>query len=235
MKEKLIQSRTQLLENIKKVYQDKYDLGFLSGSLSGDRSDALSDIDVWLVVDESKLDNLMENRFDHFKQVGEIAHLCEPPQHSPVQGISSTVIYKHGDILTEVDYYLSSTQTAKFIENAKILFGEVNIPQGQGFPENATEHRPINETFRVDFLLMLLFISVKKTYRNDKKYSDMFSGHYHKLKTDYGFDNFPEIKNNYDFATLREYIKAIEPETNEKQRRFLGEIEAFMEKVVNEL
>lgn len=232
MKEKIIDSRNKLVENIKNVYQDKYNLGFLTGSLSGANPDFLSDIDVWLVSDESNIENLIENRLEQFKQVGETAHICEPPHHSPVGGHASSVIYKDGDVLTEVDYYLCSDQTAKFIENGKILFGESNLPSG--FPENSNEKREIPETYRIDFFLMLLFIAVKKTYRNDKKYLDMFVNEYVKLKSDYGYDNLPEIENNYDFETLENYMQAVDKESTEKQRSFINDIRNFIKIVKNE-
>lgn len=230
MKEKIIQSRNQLIENIKKVYQDKYKLGFLTGSLSGDNPDFLSDIDVWLVTDENSIDKLIENRLNHFNQVGEIAHICEPPHHSPIGGFASTVIYKDGDVLTEIDYYLCYDKTAKFIENAKVLFGEANLPVG--FPENSNEKREIPETYRIDFFLMLLFIGVKKTYRNDKRYLDMFANEYFKLKNDYGYSNLPEIENNYDFETLEKYMQAVEKESTDKQREFISDIRNFIKLVI---
>lgn len=212
MKDEIIQTRDCLVKNIKNVYQDKYSLGFLTGSLSGDNPDFLSDIDMWLVTNESDLDNLLQNRLDHYNQVGEIAHVCEPPHHSPVDGMASTVIYKNGYVLAEVDYYLCSDRVAKFIENAKVLFGGVNIPSG--FPENNKEKRELPETYRIDFFLMLLFIGVKKTYREDKKYLDMLFNEYIKLSVDYGYENLPEIENNYDYQTLENYMKAIENESN---------------------
>lgn len=229
MKEKIIQSRNQLIENIQKVYQDKYKLGFLTGSLSGDNPDFLSDIDVWLVTDENNIDQLIENRWDHFNQVGEIAHICEPPHHSPIGGFASTVVYKDDNVLTEVDYYLCSEKTAKFIENAKVLFGEPNLPIG--FPENSNEKRDIPKTYRIDFFLMLLFIAVKKTYRNDVRYLDMFFNEYLKLKTDYGYYDLPEIENNYDFETLEKYMQAVEKEATEEQKDFVSDIRNFIDLV----
>jgi hypothetical protein len=230
MKEKLTQTRNQLIDNIKNVYQDKYQLGFLTGSLSGDHPDALSDIDVWLITDEEKINDLIKQRFEHYNQIGKIAHFCEPPHHSPINGMASTVIYNTEGILTEVDYSLCSNRVAKFIKNAKVLFGEVNIPEG--FPENNTEKRELPETYRLDFFLMLLFIAVKKTYRNDRKYLEMFSGVYHKLKTEYGYSNLPEVKNNYDFETLYKYMQAVEGEVTEKQKDFFKDIESFIKLVI---
>jgi GNAT superfamily N-acetyltransferase len=229
MKEKIIQTRNKIVENIKTVYRDKYNLGFLTGSLSGDNPDFLSDIDVWLVTDESSLDELMQNRLDHYNQVGEIAHICEPPHHSPLVGIASTVIYKNGDVLTEVDYCLISDKVAKFIENAKVLFGEVNIPDG--FPENNKEKRELPETYRIDFFLMLLFIGVKKTYRNDKKYLDMLFNEYKKLSIDYDYENLSDIENNYDYQTLENYMRAIEQESTDKQKSFMDDIRNFIKLV----
>jgi predicted nucleotidyltransferase len=230
MKQKLTQARNQLIENIKNVYQDKYQLSFLTGSLSRDHSDNLSDIDVWLVADEEKINNLIKQRFDHYNQVGKIAHFCEPPHHSPLNGMASTVIYNTEGILTEVDYSLCSNKVAKFIKNAKVLFGEVNIPEG--FPENNTEKRELPETYRLDFFLMLLFIAVKKTHRNDRKYLEMFSGVYHKLKTEYGYSDLSEVENNYDFETLYKYMQAVEGEVTEKQKEFLKDIERFINIVI---
>ncbi|MEX0910438.1 MAG: hypothetical protein WDZ73_01650 [Candidatus Paceibacterota bacterium] len=226
MKQKLIDSRNQLVENIKNVFQDKYDFGFLTGSLSGNSPDFLSDVDIWLVANEEAISDLIEKRLEDYKEVGEIAHICEPPHHSPIGGLASTVIYKNGEALTEVDYYLCSDKTAKFINNAKLLFGELSIPVG--FPENIKERRPIPDTYRLDFFLMLLFIAVKKTYRNDKKYLDMFFDQYQKLKTDYGYSNLPEIENNYGFETLENYTKAVEKEATNKQREFINEIRNFI-------
>jgi hypothetical protein len=230
MKQKIIELRNKLVENIKNVYQDKFNLCFLTGSLSGESLDFLSDIDVWLVTDEEKINNLIAQRFEHYNQVGEIVHVCEPPHHSPVNGMSSTVIYKTGNILIEVDYYLCSDKVAKFINNAKVLFGEVNIPEG--FPENNTEKRELPDTYRIDFFLFLGFVAVKKTYRNDKKYLDMFADEYQKLKTEYGYSDLPEIENNYDFETLENYMQAFEKESTEKQKAFVSDIRNFI-KLIN--
>jgi len=232
MKQKLTQTRNQLIENIKNVYKDKYQLGFLTGSLSRENSDNLSDIDVWLITDEEKINDLIEQRFEHYNQIGKIVHFCEPPHHSPLNGMASTVIYEREGILTEVDYYLCSNKVAKFIENAKILFGELQIPEG--FPENNTEKRDLPETYRLDFFLMLLFIAVKKTHRNDRKYLDMFSGVYQKLKTEYGYSDLPEVENNYDFETLFKYIAAVENTVTENQKIFLTEIENFIKMIIKE-
>ena len=90
------------------------------------------------------------------------------------------------------------------------------------------------ETYRLDFFLMLLFIAVKKTHRNDRKYLDMFSGVYQKLKTEYGYSDLPEVENNYDFETLFKYIAAVENTVTENQKIFLTEIENFIKMIIKE-
>ncbi|MFA5934133.1 MAG: nucleotidyltransferase domain-containing protein [Candidatus Paceibacterota bacterium] len=217
------------IELIKKAFKEKATEGHLLGSVARGDSDEFSDLDVWITFKDEDIADALEKRFEYYSQIGDIVHICEPHQNAPINGIQSFVLYKTKAGLLPVDYYLCPQSTSFITLESKKLFGDILLPTRE------TKLNPqkvsVSETYRIDFLICFIFNSIKKLARKEENALGALFREYGYLEERYsiGVDSLIDTENT--FMALEKVIKNIDMITNEKQKKALSEIFAFMKLV----
>lgn len=221
--------RSKRLQQIQKVFEPIAIEGHVFGSIARGDTDVFSDIDIWLVFKDEDMSEVLEKRFEYYTKVGEIVHIVEPPQNSPVNGVQSAVLYKTKVGLFIVDYSLCPLSTAYITKESKKLFGEIDLPMGEaGFnPQKVT----VPESYRIDFFISFIFNGIKKLVRKDGDAFDHVLKEYEYLSSRYGLTVKELDRKDRSFDTLKEIIKNIYDLSTEKQKKALVEIGLFLEMV----
>ncbi len=218
--------REEKLVLIQETFKDRSIEGHIFGSMSRGDTDTFSDIDIWLIFKNEDIGGILEKRFEYYAKVGEVIHIVEPPQNSPIGGVQSAVLYKTSAGLLIVDYSLCPQSTAFITKESKKLFGAIDLPIGEaGFnPQKII----VPESYRIDFFISFIFNGIKKLVRNDTDGFDHVLKEYDYLSSRYGL-NVKELTNtDRTFDTLKEILKNINEVSNEKQKTALLEIEHFL-------
>ena len=220
--------RSKRLQLIQKTFEPIAVEGHIFGSIARGDTDVFSDIDIWLVFKDEDMADVLEKRLEYYAEVGEIVHVVEPPQNSPVNGIQSAVLYKTKVGLFIVDYSLCPQSTAYVTKESKKLFG-IDLPLGEaGFnPQKVT----VTDEYRIDFFISFIFNGIKKLVRNDVAGFDHVLNEYDYLSTRYGIQVKDLSSKDHSFDTLKEVAKNVYDLANEKQKKALVEIGNFLELV----
>lgn len=221
--------RKARLEKSKKVFEPVAIEGHYFGSMARGDADMWSDIDVWFTFKDESMAETLEKRFEYYAQVGEIIHICEPPQNAPINGVQSSVIYKTRVGLLAVDYSLCPQSTSYVIIGSKSLFGEIELPVGEiGYNPNKVI---VSQSYRIDFFVSIIFGSIKKILRREENPLAFLMSEYQKLKDLYQIAVEPLSNIEHSLATLREVIENIRKVANDKQNIALTEILTFIKKL----
>ncbi len=231
--ERLISARKDILDIIEKVFKDIAIEGHLFGSMARGDSDAFSDIDICITVKDEDIEEVLKNRFECYGKVGEIVHIVEPPQNSPIGGVQSAVLYKTESGLLIVDYSICPLSTAIIVKDNKKIFGEIDLPIGEmGFnPQKVI----VPDTYRIDFFIGFIFNGIKKIIRGDTAGFDHTLKEYGYLGSRYGLKVKPLETGEQSFDTLEEIIDNIFDLSTEKQKSALLEIRGFMRVIREEV
>lgn len=225
----LSRRRGKLLDKITKIFEEVAAEGHVLGSVARGDSDIFSDLDVWLTFEDRNVKEVFENRLEYYSQIGDVVHVCEPPQNAPINGIQSFVLYKTKVGLIPVDYYLCPQSTSFVTKESKKLFGSIDLSIG----ETGLNPQKISvpESYRIDFLICFIFNSIKKIIRKDEQALDALFQQYEYLKDRYNIDVEPLIEQGHTFTTLEKVIENISKIADEKQNRTLVEISNFIKQV----
>lgn len=228
----LAKARLQKVETIVEIFKPTALEGHLFGSLGRGSADELSDIDIWLTFKDENIAQVLERRFEYYSQIGDVVHVCEPPQNSPIHGVQSFVLYKTKVGLIPVDYYLCPQSTSFFTKASKKLFGDGELPirELEGFnPQKII----VPETYRIDFFICFLFNAIKKIVRKNENALEQVFAQYGYLKERYGLDVAPLTNSENTFDALAEMIVKASAVANETQQETLAEIGLFMKNIQN--
>ncbi len=222
--------RKKRLEIIKHFFKNIALEGHLFGSLSNQNSDNFSDIDVWLTFKDEEIKDVLEKRLEYYKEIGQVIHVCEPPQNSPINGIQSFVLYKTKVGLLPVDYYLCPQSTSFITKESKKLFGDIDLPVSEikGFNPQKI---PVSETYRMDFFICFIFNSIKKLARRNKDALDSLFREYEYLKDKYKIPVKNLETKNHSFEQLFKIIENVEEFATDNQMNALNEIKTFAENI----
>ncbi len=215
--------RNKILEKIRTVFDEVAIEGHLQGSMARGNTDQYSDIDIWLTFRDENFVAIKESRFEYYRKVGEIVHICEPPQNRPIGGIFSSVIYKIETRLLVVDYVLCPFSTSFRTDDYKYLFGNIELPVGQ-FKYNP-EKVLVSETYRLDFMISIINGSIKKLLRGEGNALKLLIGEYNNLKNQYGIIVEDLMTVDDTFTTLGDVIQKVKKISTKKQQDALIEIE----------
>lgn len=218
-------TREKILRKIRVTFEEVAIEGHLQGSIARGNTDEYSDIDIWLTFNDEDFELIKGKRFDFYAKVGEILHVCEPPQNRPTSGVFSSLIYKTEAGLLVVDYVLCPLSTSYRTDDYKRLFGNLELPFGK-FQYNL-EKVPLPETYRLDFFISNLNGGVKKLLRKDENALEFLFGQYNGLKDSYDIqvEDIEKLENT--FETLTDIIENVKKVATEKQRGVLNEIKNF--------
>lgn len=131
-REALLQRAIRLLEQDERVVA-----AWLFGSFGRGEEDALSDLDLWLVVADAHCAAMMAERQTYVAQVGTPALLLEAPQNAPPDGAYLMALYETPTGTQQVDWYWQPQSQAKLPERARVLFDKVGLP-ASGLPPLTT-------------------------------------------------------------------------------------------------
>lgn len=172
-------SRDRLLSTIVESFSndERFVAAWLTGSYSHGNEDAVSDLDLSLVISDTYGENLCKRveqvssqttneRFNLFSQFGTPAIIHENNNNAPEGGTFTFTLYEKSCLM--VDWILIPQSKALRPSQASLLFEKSNIPLApEPQPENY-EQRVKQASERVAFFWMMMAISAKYLFRKDK-------------------------------------------------------------------
>lgn len=153
---------------------ERYVAAWLSGSIARDASDALSDVDLHIVVTDEAAPTLCARPWELagyttaaraalFARFGQPAIIHENQHNAPPGGSFTCIIY--ASLLT-VDWVLVPRATATRSPDTRLLFDTIGIPI-QPPPSVSGAQRAARASERVAFFWMMMSIVVKRLLRGD--------------------------------------------------------------------
>jgi len=227
---KLILARNKVLDRLKDTFKKVAIEGHVFGSIARGDDDFYSDIDIWFTFNDEEFEKIKNKRFEYYSYLGQILHVCEPPQNAPINGIHSALIINDQESLIMVDIYLCPQSSSFMTKEAKKLFGE-NLTLGEiGLNPQKVK---VDQDYRIDFFICFLFNAIKKIKRNQKLPLVFVFEQYDKLIENYNIQLKKLQKRKHDIETLEEIIEIIKNHSNDKQKKVLSHIHNFMRRVLN--
>ena len=230
LENELIISRNVVLEKIIEIFKEKAVEGHISGSLARGDSDAYSDIDIWFTFEDNKFDKIKEDRLKYYESIGEIIHICEPPQNAPINGVHSALIIKDNESLIILDLYLCSLSNSFITSESKKLFG-LDLPLGH--MRLNPQKIKVSDDYRINFLICFIFNTIKKIKRDIKSPLDDVIREYNNLGKNYNFEIKQIDGSEQTHGTFKNIIDNIQKVANERQKKTLFLIHNFAQKILN--
>lgn len=120
----LLQHITQLLKEDPRVVA-----AWLFGSLGRGNADYLSDIDLWVVVQDASAPVIVAQRHDYVAQIAPPILLVDAPQYAPASGGYLMAHYEGTIAPHQVDWYWQPQSHARIPAQTRLLFDRVGLPQ----------------------------------------------------------------------------------------------------------
>ncbi|NOT06186.1 MAG: hypothetical protein HOP27_16465 [Anaerolineales bacterium] len=172
------ESRNDLLSKITRILSndERFAAAWLTGSFSRNDADAVSDLDLNLVVSDSYSENLCrqpeqvspqttKERLDLFSQFGIPAIIHENNHNAPEGGTFTFTLYAKSHLM--VDWILIPQSKACRPSQAYLLFEKSSIPIIPPVETESYEQRIKRASERVAFFWMMLAITIKYLIRRD--------------------------------------------------------------------
>lgn len=160
----LLQKITSLLESDSRV-----GAAWLFGSLGRGDADALSDLDLWVVVSDDAIQAVVAERRQYVTRVGEPVLMLEAPQNAPVGGAYLMAAYDAPAGPHIADWYWQPRSSAFIPPHTRVLFDRAGLAVGDepmrfvgGSPDPVLETQLIHF---ISFFWMMWLITVKHTAR----------------------------------------------------------------------
>lgn len=139
---------------------------WLFGSLGRGDGDALSDLDVWLVVPDAYIQDAVARRREWVTTVGAPVLLQEAPQNAPPAGGYLLAYYDAPTAPHQVDWYWQPQSRARVPAETRLLLDRANLPRDSaptqlvaGDPPAGHIEEPLNS---ISFFWAMLMICAKK-------------------------------------------------------------------------
>ena len=199
------------------------------GSAAKGKEDEFSDKDLWITFEDKALNKVIEERDNLYSSIGRVVIKFEPPQNAPSGGIYSLVIHETNYGLFHVDYYLVSKSKTKILPESKVIFGDDILPRGDWFEDQEKLKIPglKSPASRIDFLICMSFIGVKYVVRKIKPFLDFLIKEYNTNRSEY-FPELEEIKNGYDFETVRFILDQHYSIAGEQQEAAIEKVKVYL-------
>ena len=179
---------TKITETLSK--DERFVAGWLTGSISRNEADSLSDIDLSLVVSDKYSPNLCmrleqvsaqtsPDRYTLFSQFGKPALIHENNNNAPDGGIFTFVLYAESAVM--IDWVLVPQIKAMRPFQSRLLFEKVAIPIAPApEPEDlARSKKSVAEMWA--FFWMMTAITIKYIHRDDGVFAAEWIEHLHSL------------------------------------------------------
>jgi hypothetical protein len=187
-----IEKREELLREIISAIteDDRFVAAWLTGSYSHSSQDALSDVDISIVVEEKYCDLFCQRpaqvssqttaeRMELFRQFGEIAILHENNNNAPEGGTFTNVIYAQTALI--VDWILIPQARARRTSPSHLLFDRMGIPEAPPNTLETIEERAERTSEITAFFWMMMSLTVKYIVREDSVFVVTWLEELHKL------------------------------------------------------
>lgn len=172
------EKREALLTRITKTLamDERFAAGWLTGSCARGQADALSDIDISIVVADPQSEVLCRRleqvsshtspeRASFFRQFGAPALIHENNNNAPEGGTFTFVLYTESTLM--VDWTLIPQSKAVRPSQSKLLFDKVNVPLAPPLEPETLELRKKSVAETWAFFWMMAAITIKYIVRKD--------------------------------------------------------------------
>ncbi len=105
---------------------------WLFGSSSQGNRDALSDLDLWVVVADESANDFVEGRHAYAARSGRTVLKLDARQNAPQRGAYFLVLYPGEAGPLHVDWYWQPVSQARLPDDAQLLFDRVGLPAATG-------------------------------------------------------------------------------------------------------
>lgn len=172
---------------------DRFVAAWLTGSLSWNEADSLSDIDISLVVSDpfssslcARLEQVSAQtspeRLSLFSQFGTPALIHENNNNAPEGGTFTFTLYASSAIM--VDWILLPQSKARRPQGSKLLFDKANIPVSIASQPESLEQRKKAVSEQWAFFWMMTAVTIKYIHRKDDVFVTQWIEHLHSILRD---------------------------------------------------
>lgn len=213
--------------NIKNFFISQALEAHVFGSIARGTNDVLSDIDIWITFEDSKIQKAIEERMNYYAKFGQIVLLHEMQNNFPLDGIQTAIIYKIEGELIRVDFYLCPLSSSRVLPDSKILFENQKVEIGNIIPE--TKRTPRDPSDRVTFFICMCFNGIKKVVRGDTSFTDFLTTEFQKYEKE--IPELATIPKEPTFNMIRKALIVLDTVSNPEQKAAIVEINDFLTKV----
>ncbi len=150
---------------------------WLMGSMGRGEGDVLSDLDLWLVVGQESITQLINERRSFAAQAGDPTLYVEAPQNAPEGGGYLAVCYDAPTAPHLVDWYWQPESQAFLPVQAKLLFDRIGLARWGGeiqFSHQAAPDELISTPIHfISFFWMMLLITAKHVARQSARVGEL--------------------------------------------------------------
>ncbi len=143
---------------------------WLFGSIGKGEADALSDIDLFVVVDDDAIQDIIAQPRNYVTQVGDPILYLEAPQNAPAGGAYAMACYDAPVAPHIVDWYWQPQSLAYIPGQVKLLFDRVELVQKDEpiqFRGGSTNKEIVERPYQyITFFWMMLMIVAKHAFRS---------------------------------------------------------------------
>jgi predicted nucleotidyltransferase len=167
--------RQQLLQACQALLHqdDRIEAVWLFGSSSRQSSDALSDLDLWTVVNDHAISELIAARRDYVEQLGPALFCLESPRNAPAGGAYLMALYPGAYGPQQIDWYWQPASTSCLPNDALLLFERQSLVR---CPDRSTldlvagdQDAPNTVQQRASFFWAMSCICAKKIARHNQE------------------------------------------------------------------
>lgn len=169
---------------------ERFVAGWLTGSLSNDEADWLSDIDISLAIADQHAATLCErfhqvsadiapDRYTFFSQFGLPALIHENNNNAPEGGTFTFILYAESALM--VDWILVPLSRATRPHQSKLLFDRVGVPVTPPAQPEVLDQRKIFVAEKWAFCWMMMAITIKYIIRGDGVFAAQWIENLHGL------------------------------------------------------
>ena len=163
---------------------------WLFGSKGRGEGDALSDIDLWVIVEDAAYEAIVAEKRAFVERVGTAVLFLESPQNAPPNGAYLAVQFDAPTAPHHVDWYWQPRAAAVRPPDTTILFDKAGIPKVAEpikFPGGELDPNLINQPMHfINYFWMMLMVSAKQIWRQPDDegilYLSYFIGDFHKTQ-----------------------------------------------------
>jgi hypothetical protein len=168
-----VRERDALLNRITSILlaDTRIAAAWLYGSLGRGKEDAVSDLDIWVVVHDAYLSALRADVYLFAGLTGMPLYVVEAPYNGPVGGTSLNTAYDGEQTgAHQVDWYLQGTSTTHRPLQLRLLFDRVGLPTSEEESSFGNPGWELSETERkiqnIRFFWQMLLVCAKYVYRS---------------------------------------------------------------------